>query len=48
MEPTHPKRQVAGEIAVRDSEHLRLGHLTRKTWEVHPAGDTNFHAPKAF
>jgi hypothetical protein len=41
-ERSRPKRQVVGEIAVRDSEHRHFGYLTRKTWEVNPTGDTNF------
>jgi hypothetical protein len=39
----HPpsKRNDAGETAVRESEQFYLGHLTRRTWEVHPAGSAN-------
>ena len=38
----HPpsKRNDAGETAVRESEHFYLGHLTSRTWEVHPVGSS--------
>jgi hypothetical protein len=38
-ELARPRRQVADEIAIREAN---LGHLTRKTWEVNPAGNTTF------
>ena len=41
IEQARPKRQVAGEIAIREA-NVSFGHLTRKAWEVNPAGDTSF------
>jgi hypothetical protein len=40
-ERARPKHHVAGEIAIREV-NVSFGHLTRKTLEVNPAGDTNF------